>query len=129
MPLVSHIHFQSLPATDPARARDFYRDVLGFTVDVDAPYGETRWIFMRPPAGGTLLHFDKVDAVAVGQKPALVLISEDVDAACTALAAQGVTITAGPDAAPWAPQDRWATILDSEGNLVLIQTVKEAANG
>lgn len=124
----THIHFQSVDAVDVERARDFYRDVMGFGVEVDAPYGETRWIFMKLP-GQTRLHLSKVDMVAKSDKPQLVLVSPDVDAACKDLAAQGVTILQGPDDAPWEPGTRWAMIHDSEGNLILIQTLKGDSDG
>ena len=120
--MFSHIHFQPLPVTDVERARDFYRDKLGLTVDTDTPYGETRWVFMRVGDGQTLLHFDRRDAVPASDTPVLILATADVDATCATLRGRGVTITNGPDDAPWRPGTRWAMIRDSEGNLVLIQT-------
>ena len=62
------------------------------------------------------------DSVAKTQTPALVLVTEDVDATCTELQSRGVAIKRGPEDAPWEPGTRWAMIDDSEGNLVLIQT-------
>jgi len=119
------IHFDTVPATDVARARDFYRDKLGFVVERDNPYGESRWVFMRIPGADTLLHFDRQDSVVPTATPALVLVlvTDDVDAACETLKSRGVPIKRGPDDAPWEPGTRWAMIDDSEGNLVLIQTV------
>ena len=98
--MFTRIHFDTVPATDVGRARDFYRDKLGFTVERDNPYG-----------------------VPKTQTPALVLVTDDVDAACATLKSRGVPIKRGPDDAPWEPGTRWAMIDDSEGNLVLIQTV------
>ena len=116
------IHFDTVPAVDVERARDFYRDKLGFSVERDNPYGDSRWVFMRIPGAETLLHFDKQDSVPTTETPALVLVT-DVDAACKTLKSRGVPIKRGPDDAPWEPGTRWAMIDDSEGNLVLIQTV------
>ena len=121
--MFSRIHFDTVPAVDVERARDFYRDKLGFLVERDNPYGESRWVFMRIPGADTLLHFDKQDSVPRTQTPALVLVTDDVDTACTTLKSRGVPIKRGPDDAPWAPGTRWAMIDDSEGSLVLIQTV------
>jgi len=121
--MFKRIHFDTVPATDVERARDFYRDKLGFTVERDNPYGEDRWVFMRIPGADTLLHFDKRAVVPTTETPALVLVTDDVDAACQALRSRGVPIKRGPDDAPWEPGTRWAMIDDSEGNLVLIQTV------
>ncbi|MGH1330624.1 MAG: VOC family protein [Paracoccaceae bacterium] len=123
------IHFQTIGATDLIRARDFYRDKLGFLVERDAPYGETRWIFMQLEGAQTLLHFTKKDRIEDQDIPALVLKSRDVDAACDALKRKGVPILNGPEDAPWEPGTRWAMINDSEGNLILLQTTGENANG
>ncbi|WDR01866.1 VOC family protein [Devosia algicola] len=122
--MFSHIHFQSIGVTDTARALAFYRDTLGFAVERNNPYGEDRWIFMRVPGAATLLHFDKRDSVETSKKPELVLATGDVDATCRTLAERGVTPVSGPDDAPWEPGTRWALINDSEGNLILIQTIK-----
>ena len=122
--MFTRIHFDSIPAADVERARDFYRDALGFVVERDNPYGDDRWVFMRIPGADTLLHFEKRDGVPRTETPALVLVTEDVDAACDTLKSRGIGIKQGPADAPWEPGTRWAMIDDSEGNLVLIQTVK-----
>jgi predicted enzyme related to lactoylglutathione lyase len=121
--MFKRIHFDTVPAVDVERARDFYRDKLGFAVERDNPYGESRWVFMRIAGSDTLLHFDKQDSVPKTQKPALVLVTDDVDATCETLRSRSVPIKQGPADAPWEPGTRWAMIDDSEGNLVLIQTV------
>jgi catechol 2,3-dioxygenase-like lactoylglutathione lyase family enzyme len=121
--MLTHIHFQPLIVTDIERARDFYRDKLGLGVERDVPYGDDRWVFMRVNGSATLLHFDKRDAVPKSDTPALILATEDVDRTCDELRGKGVTIRQGPADAPWAPGTRWAMIDDSEGNLVLIQTI------
>lgn len=123
--MFTRIHFDTVSATDIERARDFYRDKLGFEVERDNPYGDSRWVFMRIPGADTLLHFNKQDSVPKSPTPALVLATDDVDQTCAGLAQRGVTIKRGPEDAPWAPGTRWAMIDDSEGNLVLIQTVPE----
>ena len=120
--MITHIHFQSIPVTDPSRARDFYRDILGFAVERDEPYGDSRWVFMQIAGARTLLQFDVRDAVAPSATPALVLATADVDGEIEALRRRGVVIRNEPADAPWNPGTRWAMIEDSEGNLVLIQT-------
>ena len=121
--MFTHIHFDTVPAVDVERARDFYRDKLDFIVERDNAYGTTRWVFMRLPGSDTLLHFDKQDSVAPASTPALVLATENVDTTCETLRSRGVVIKRGPEDAPWQPGTRWAMIDDSEGNLVLIQTI------
>ncbi|MEO8758717.1 MAG: glyoxalase superfamily protein [Devosia sp.] len=121
--MFTHIHFDTIPAVDVERARDFYRDKLGFEVDRDNPYGEGRWVFMRLPRSATMLHFDKQPSVTPTETPALVLATDDVDATCEIQRSRGIIIKHGPSDAPWEPSTRWAMIDDSEGNLVLIQTI------
>ena len=121
--MFTHVHFQSIGVTDIDRALEFYTTKLDFAVERDDPYGDSRWIFLQLPGARTMLHFELKDAVPRTDTPALVLATEDVDAACATLAERGVTIHAGPDEAPWNPGTRWALLYDSEGNLVLIQTI------
>lgn len=121
--MLKRIHFQSIDVVDTGRARDFYRDKLGLSVVRDAPYGDDRWVFMAIPGAETLLHFNKVSVIEPHETPRLVLVADDVDATCADLAARGVAIVKGPDDAPWENGTRWAMVHDSEGNLVLIQTV------
>lgn len=124
---VSRIHFQSIPVADQDRALAFYCEHLGFQVHTDAPYGDNwRWIFLTLPGAETRLHFAETKDMEVHGKPTLCLVCDDVDAECAKLAAAGVNITNGPDEAPWAPGVRWATIRDTEDNVILLESFKEA---
>jgi predicted enzyme related to lactoylglutathione lyase len=123
--MFTHIHFQTLGVLDYERALAFYRDVLGFEVERDNAYGDGRWIFMRLAGARTMLHFDRRAEIEKTETPVLVLVTEDVDAACARLREHGVAIRSGPDDAPWEPGTRWAMIDDSEGNLLLIQTIRK----
>lgn len=122
--MLSRINFVSIAVQDQDRALAFYRDVLRMNVRTDAPYGEGwRWIFMEVPGARTLLHFAAADEIRVKDgTPALCLVCDDVDAEAARLRSAGVTITAGPDDAPWHDAVRWAMFKDSEDNLVLIQS-------
>lgn len=124
MARITQIHFQSIPVTDIDRAIAFYRERLGLKVERNAPYGESRWVFMQIEGAQTLLHFDHVDEVPERNTPALVLNSDDVDGLCSKLQKAGVTITQEPQDAPWEKGNRWAMLRDSEGNQVLVQTMR-----
>ena len=123
---VQRISFQTLPVDDQDRAMAFYRDRLGLTVQVDAPYQEGwRWIFMAIPGTDDRIQFGRRSELSVADgMPVLALVSDDVDADCTRWAADGVTVKAGPDDAPWAQGVRWALIADSEGNTIFVESVK-----
>ena len=121
--MFSRINFQSLPVDDQQRALEFYRDIMGMEVQTDAPYGDGyRWIFMAMPGAQTLIHFARRAEVTVSDIPALALICDDVDQVAETLKTRGVTFRDGPADAPWLPGVRYALILDSEDNLILIQS-------
>ena len=124
---LKRISFQSVPVGDQDRAIGFYRDKLGFEVQVDAPYEDGwRWIFLGIPGSDSRITFSKPDEIVVKDRPVLALVTDDVDADCAAWAAAGVVVTAGPDDAPWAEGVRWAMLKDSEGNLIFVESLKEA---
>ncbi len=121
---VRYINFVSIPVDDQDRALAFYRDNLGFTVSTDAPYAPGwRWIFLSLPGGQARLQFARRSEVAVHDVPALTLVCDSVDDLASLLAARGVTITGGPADAPWASGVRWLMLRDSEGNLVLLESI------
>ena len=121
--MFSHVAFVSIPVEDLARARDFYRDVMGMRVVQDdrGPYG--RWIMLGTEGGETRVHLDRRGAgEAPPSKPVLVLVSRDIDADCATLEERGARILAEPSAAEWNPDLRRAILRDSEGNAVLVTT-------
>ncbi len=121
--MLTRIAFQSIPVDDQDRAIAFYTDVLGLTVHTDVPYGDNwRWVFLEFDGAETRLHFARREEITVHEKPTLALVCDDIDAACARWKAMGVDITHGPDDAPWQPGVRWATIHDSEGNTLFIES-------
>src|SRR5690606_8827107 len=126
--MFTHIHFQTIPVVDIARALAFYRDVMGFEIERDNPYGESRWIFMRIPGARTLLHFEqveRVERVERGETPALILATDDVDATCERLRGRGADIAHEPTDARWEPGRRRAYGNHSDGIRVRLQTGKK----
>lgn len=122
---LQRISFQPIPVEDQDRAVAFYRDVLGFEVQTDVPYEDDwRWIFMAIPGSTSRITFSRRSELSVAEgKPVLALVSDDVDADCAAWRARGVTIISPPSDAPWARGVRWATIGDSEGNTLFVESV------
>jgi predicted enzyme related to lactoylglutathione lyase len=122
---VRRISFQSIPVDDQDRAVAFYRDVLGFTVQTDAPFEDGwRWIFMTVPGSDSRIQFARRADITVKDKPVLALVCDDVDADCAAWAAAGATVVSPAGDAPWMAGVRWAMIRDSEGNLVFVESWK-----
>ncbi len=90
--LYSH-HATVLPVADLGRARDFYRDVLGFSVEFE---------WQDPPTYAVLaagesvqIHLSQTDAPSPPDaRPTLVSIfTYDVDALCDQVAARGAEVT------------------------------------
>lgn len=118
--MLSHISFATIPVTDLDRARDFWCDAMGMTVQVDAPMGASRWVTLEIPGARTRLHLDPVETVPATGMPALPVIAEDVAAMVARLKARGVAVLREPGPAEWDQGTIYAMIRDSEGNAILI---------
>src|SRR5947208_1053194 len=85
-----------LPVTDVDRAKAFYTEKLGFTVDVDVqPADGVRVVQLTPPGSGCSIGLGTgLDAYSgtPGAVRALHLVVEDIAASRTALASRGVEI-------------------------------------
>ena len=103
----------SVPVADQNRARDFYRDNLGFKVVAEAPMGDRKWVQLIGPGGGaavTLVTW--FDSMPAGSLKGLVLDAADIDAEHRRLRAAGVEI----DEIKSESWGRYAMFRDSEGN-------------
>jgi len=114
---------------DQERARDFYTDILGFQVKVDAAYGEgVRWISLVSPEDpdGPELVLELPDdaartyrqAVRDAGKPWTAFSTTDAQADYERLAAKGVEFTLAPKAMPYGGID--AVFDDGCGNLICL---------
>ncbi|MGL1920033.1 MAG: VOC family protein [Hyphomicrobiales bacterium] len=124
----NRINFTSIPVENQDRALAFYIYKMQLDLVVDAPYEpDWRWIFLSVGESDTRLQFARKAELNFNGTPALTLTCDDVDVECARLKAAGVDIHSGPDDAPWAAESRWALIKDTEGNLILIESVKKEA--
>ncbi|HEX4817507.1 MAG TPA: VOC family protein [Nonomuraea sp.] len=103
---------------DQQRAVDFWSGTMGFTVTRDMPYGDHRWIEVRPPAGGTRLVIHQADPAwprLVEGLPAYVLFeADDIVKTHEELVARGVEFTQEPQRQPWG----WSAVFkDDDGHL------------
>jgi len=123
---IQRVNFTSIPVADQDRALSFYRDNLGFDVQLDAPYAvDWRWIFMALPNSRTRLHFARQSELRWQDgMPALALVSDNVDDDAARFRDAGVEITHGPEDTPWAEGARYLMIRDSEGNIVFMESLK-----
>jgi catechol 2,3-dioxygenase-like lactoylglutathione lyase family enzyme len=124
--MINRVGTVSVFVSDQDRAKKFYTDVLGFELRTDAPLypgSEARWVAVAPAGAETEIilylpdenwaHYEQV----VGKSQAITLDTDDISAVYEELKAKGVTFVQEPDAQPWG---NFATLQDSEGNLILL---------
>jgi catechol 2,3-dioxygenase-like lactoylglutathione lyase family enzyme len=110
---ITQIQTITLFVADQDRAKAFYVDVLGFDVRADNVVGDNRWLEVAPPKGASamVLHIP-FPGMGPGSSRGVILESDDLDADCAALTAEGVAVD-GPHDQPWGRQ---ATFADPDGN-------------
>jgi predicted enzyme related to lactoylglutathione lyase len=115
----------SVPVSDPDRAKDFYIDVLGLSVQEDEAMGESmRWLRLATPEGeATITLVTWFPTMPPGSLKGLLLRVDDLDAMVAHLEDKGVPTANGIETAPWG---RYVQIDDPDGNgLVLQQPVTQ----
>ncbi len=118
---VTHVQLLSIPVADQDRARDWYRDVLGFEVVRDAQMGPLRWVQLAPPGGATSVTLVTwFDTMPAGSLRGLVLETDDLEADAQRLREHGVVVSE-PEEQPWG---RFVTVSDPDGNSLVLQTTR-----
>ncbi|GIF72760.1 VOC family protein [Asanoa siamensis] len=122
-----------LPADDPEKSLEFYRDALGFEVRNDVGYGDMRWITVAPPGEQTsiVLHPPGADPgitdderrtiaelMAKGSYASIVLGSSDLTATFERIQASGAEVVQEPMDQPYGVRD--CAFRDPAGNMVRI---------
>jgi catechol 2,3-dioxygenase-like lactoylglutathione lyase family enzyme len=79
-----------VPVTDVDRARDFYRDKLGFNVDLDQQISNDFRIVQLTPAGSDCsIHLVTTEGLPAGSLKGQILVVDDIEAAHAELAQRG----------------------------------------
>jgi catechol 2,3-dioxygenase-like lactoylglutathione lyase family enzyme len=126
-----------IPVADVDRAKAFYRDGVGFRLDVDHRAGEDfRVVQLTPPGSACSVSLMK-NVEAAGTLQGLHLVVDDIEAALAELAARGTEASAifhfesgsqvpGPD-----PQrleyGSFLTFADPDGNSWMVQEVRRGS--
>jgi catechol 2,3-dioxygenase-like lactoylglutathione lyase family enzyme len=125
-----------VPVSDVDRAKEFYAEKMGFTVDVDHRAGEAfRVVQLTPPGSACSITIGTgVSQVAPGTYQGLHLVVTDIEAARALLVERGVDASEpfhfGPEGqTPGLAPDRgdyetFLSISDPDGNGWLVQEVK-----
>jgi catechol 2,3-dioxygenase-like lactoylglutathione lyase family enzyme len=127
------IHSTFLPADDPEKSLEFYRDALGFEVRLDVGRGTMRWITIAPKGSTTsiVLHPPAVDPgltdderrtiaemMAKGSYATIQIGSPNVDETFETVQATGAEVVQEPTDQPYGLRD--CAFRDPAGTLVRI---------
>jgi catechol 2,3-dioxygenase-like lactoylglutathione lyase family enzyme len=112
-----------LPVSDVDRAKEFYRDRLGFTEDLDVrPAAGVRVVQLTPPGSacsvGIGAGLPVYDDMAPGSVRGLHLVVDDIEAARAGLVAAGVDVGEVQDVGGGV---RYAGFADPDGNGLTLQ--------
>ena len=108
-----------VPVSDTDRAKDFYANKVGFTVDMDVRMDEsTRFVQLTPPGSHCSIHIgDGMSTLEPGSIKGLILVVDDAAATRTALAENGVELSEIEEQ-PWG---RHVYFSDPDGNSWTLQ--------
>ncbi|WP_327085139.1 glyoxalase superfamily protein [Nonomuraea sp. NBC_01738] len=113
-----------IPVTDVDRAKAFYADQAGFTVDLDQSFGEDfRVVQLTPPGSACSICVGKgIVDTPPGSVKGLHLVVADIHAARAELVARGVEVSEVQDlSAPGKPTVSYAYFEDPDGNTWALQ--------
>lgn len=118
---LTNLSVVSVPVSDQDRAKRFYADTLGFSVDIDSSFGDgMRWVMLRPPGSGTAITLVTwFETMPAGSLKGSVLSCDDLDKTLADLVARGVSFN--EDEVQEAPWGRWKTFDDPDGNGWVLQ--------
>jgi predicted enzyme related to lactoylglutathione lyase len=104
----------SVPVSDQQRSKNFYRDVLGFTLIRDEPMGpEMNWIQLAPQGHSvTIALVTWFENMKPGGLQGVMVNTEDIDAEHALLQSRGLKIGEIKQE-PWG---RYAMFTDPDGN-------------
>lgn len=117
-----------VPVSDVDRAKRFYADECGFTIDVDTTAGEMRFLQLTPPGSACSIVVGAGTDRPPGSVRGLQLVVDDIEAARNRLIERGVEI--GPvrhfEGGEWVdgPGGRWNSFAffdDPDGNGWVLQ--------
>jgi predicted enzyme related to lactoylglutathione lyase len=119
-----------LPVRDQDRAKTFWIDTMGFSLEQDAPYGEERWLEVRSPDGVTIVLELGASGSQEGATPPEHLPTSNVMFRCRdltgtyeELSARGVRFPQPPVRQPFG---WWSMFEDTEGNRFALGQTEDA---
>ena len=118
----------AVPVSDVDRAKAFYVDQAGFTLDYDHTISDDlRFVQLTPPGSGCSIAFGEGmgEGMEPGSLKGLQLVVDDADAARAELAGRGVEVSEIQDL-PWGS---FVFFEDPDGNRWAVQQVQPRKQG
>jgi catechol 2,3-dioxygenase-like lactoylglutathione lyase family enzyme len=111
---ITSFEIVSVPVSDQQRAKNFYRDILGFDLVREEPMGPGQsWIQLAPKGSATTIALVTwFDAMRPGGLQGVMLNVTDIDRDHAELSGRGLALSE-IRAEPWG---RYATFSDPDGN-------------
>ena len=127
-----------VPVSDIDRAKAFYAEQVGFTVDHDRAMGEgQRLVQLTPPGSGCSIVIGEgvVPSMPPGSLKGLQLVVPDIEVAHRALSSRGVAVSGvqqmGENPGPGGPLDNVGFVFfdDPDGNSWAVQQISYPRDG
>ena len=120
--MIKRIRLAGIWVNDQEKARDFYVNKCGFSIqsDVTMPDGY-RWLEVVPPGAETAVAVVKTSpeqVAAVGSSTNIIFTTDDIEATYTQMKANVVTFVEAPTLQPWG--NKQASFADPDGNTFLL---------
>jgi len=107
------IEIISIPVTNQDAARDFYVK-LGFTVQVEMPYGQGKWIQLSYGETATITLTTWFETMVPGSVRGFVIKTDTLDQDIEELTQKGIEV-GKIDQTPWG---RFVAVKDPDGNII-----------
>jgi lactoylglutathione lyase len=109
--VIDRIRCVAVVVSDEKRAKEWYRDKLGFEVQEEAEH----WVVVAPRGSSTGIHLCKSETPEPGNT-GILFYADDVEATYLELKQKGVQFSRGLGKAEWNENIRYAMFKDLDGN-------------
>jgi len=108
---IERIRSVAVVVSDERKAKEWYRDRLGFEIQEDMEH----WVVVGPPGSPTGIHLCKGETLEPGNT-GILFYADNVEATYQELKGKGVEFTRELDKAEWNQNIKYAKFKDPDGN-------------
>ena len=117
---IEQIRSVAVVVSDEKKARDWYKEKLGFEVQSD----EEHWIVVAPRGSSMGLHLCPDEELEPGNS-GILLYTPDIEATCQELKRKGVEFTRDLAKSEWDQNLQYAMFKDPDGNIFWLMPKEE----